>query len=469
MNPGPFAPPSRAHAHHGGTEARRSSTERKPCHELLSVTSWCRERGSRPRHTHAGHRRPGSLNLSATGRFVASVGMACHSRERTRRTKANPAEANRTQPQYPFSVSPCLRGEVSTYAAMGRRAGAILLFAALAAGGCGRRAFYEWRDEPYLRPVYAAGEGVARARMASRFADERDIGCRTLSVFGREAARAGDTAKARELARVLIMHCEHEPNPMVRSVILAVCLRNVGAENEEVHEFLKGRVAFGGESASAAYALAALGAPGAFESIAARYRAVGDYGLKYELLGALWLLGDARAVGVLEEALAEMERSWTSWPKRIHHMRREMCVAALRSRLVTLRASVAASGGKTPGPEGGRQQTETSGHAEAQPENRAADVSHGDLGLLWQRLASGELAEREDAVRALSKLVRIGMSVEEMASLFPRGFFRVVAYEDGAALYVGAIGEGPRGICSYEVRVSSAGNVTRHSYACGDR
>jgi hypothetical protein len=235
---------------------------------------------------------------------------------------------------------------------MNGRAGAVLLCLALAGAACNRRAFYEWRDEPYLRPVYAGGEDAARERMASRFPDERDIGCRTLSVIGREAARGGNTSKAREAARVLMLHCEHEPDPTVRSVILALCLRNVGAGDEDVYEFLKGRVAFGGESASAAYALASLGAPGAFESIEARYRVVEDHGLKYELLGALWLLGDARGVGVLEEALEEMERSWTSWPKRIHHMRREMCVAALRSRLETLRASVAASSRTPPGAAG---------------------------------------------------------------------------------------------------------------------
>lgn len=233
---------------------------------------------------------------------------------------------------------------------MTRRAGSVLILmalAALAGGGCGRRMLYEWRDEPYMRPVYAAGEEAARARMGSRFADDRDIGCRVLSVIGREAARAGDGATAREAARVLMLHCEHEPSPMVRSGILAVCLRNVGAGNEKVYEFLKDRVAFGGESASAAYALAALRAQGAFESITARYRSVGDHGLKYELLGALWLLGDARGVGVLEKALAEMESSWSSWPKRIHHMRRETCAVALRSRLETLRASVAAAAGSS--------------------------------------------------------------------------------------------------------------------------
>jgi len=223
--------------------------------------------------------------------------------------------------------------------------GAILV-ATLALSGCGRRMLYEWRDEPYMRPVYAAGEAAARERMRSRFADDRDIGCRVLSVIGREAARSGDAAKAREIAGALIARCEHEPNASVRSTILAVCLRNVGKGDERVHEFLKNRIAFGAESASAAYALAALGRKGAFETIAARYRAAGGhelgYELRYELLGALWLLGDPRGVEILEAALADMEGPLTSWPERIHHMRREDCATALRSRLETLRRASAA-------------------------------------------------------------------------------------------------------------------------------
>ena len=223
---------------------------------------------------------------------------------------------------------------------------AIMLLAALAFGGCGRRMLYEWRDEPYMRPVYAAGEAAARERIGSRFADDRDIGCRVLSVIGREAARSGDAAKAREIASVLIAHCEHERSPAVRSTILAVCLRNVGEGDARVHEYLNTKIAFGGESASAAYALAALRAPGAFEAMAARYCVVGDhelgYELSYELLGALWLLGDARGVPILEAALADMEGPLTSWPERIHHMRREDCATALRSRLETLRRASAA-------------------------------------------------------------------------------------------------------------------------------
>jgi len=233
---------------------------------------------------------------------------------------------------------------------MNRNAGGIFLVAALALVGCGRRMLYEWRDEPYMRPVCAAGEAAARERMGSRFADDRDIGCRVLSVIGREAAKSGDAAKAREIAKALIAHCEHERSPAVRSTILAVCLRNVGEGDERVHEYLKKKTAFGGESASAAYALAALGGEGAFEAIAARYRAVGEhelgFELRYELLGALWLLGDPRGMAIMEAALADMEGPLTSWPERIHHMRREDCAAALGSRLDTLRRASATASDK---------------------------------------------------------------------------------------------------------------------------
>jgi hypothetical protein len=45
---GLFRPPPKAYIHHGGTEARRATTETKSYHELLSVTSGVRECGSGP-------------------------------------------------------------------------------------------------------------------------------------------------------------------------------------------------------------------------------------------------------------------------------------------------------------------------------------------------------------------------------------------------------------------------------------
>jgi hypothetical protein len=215
------------------------------------------------------------------------------------------------------------------------------LFAALTTVGCGRRIFYEWRDEPYLRPCFKAGEEEAHRRMSSRFADERDIGCRALSIMGREAARAGDAQKAREVARALITHYPTETSLDVRATIVAVCVRNVGAGDEAVSAFLKERLATHDMVACAAYSLATLKPPGCYETIRRAYDAAvhtGNYDLRYEILGALWLLADARAIRLYEDALREVPRSW---PKKIHHMKKATYERALRSRLETLRIACA--------------------------------------------------------------------------------------------------------------------------------
>jgi hypothetical protein len=224
-----------------------------------------------------------------------------------------------------------------------RAASVALVVLAFAGTSCrGRRILYEWRDEPYLRPCYARGEEEARARMRSRFAQDRDIACRVLSVIGREAMRRGDRAKAREIARDLMARYAVEPDREVRSAIVALCLRDVGAGDDDVRAFLLARLEKGETPASAAFALAALKCEGAFEGLAAAYdrsRSCGDFSLAWELLGALWLLGDGRAVAILESALAEMD---AAWPSEIRHMKRATCARTLASRLETLSAAAAA-------------------------------------------------------------------------------------------------------------------------------
>lgn len=214
-----------------------------------------------------------------------------------------------------------------------------LLFAclaALAAAGCKQHWLYEWRDEPYIRPVFEKGEKAALARMRSMWADDRDMGCRALSVMAREARAAGEEAVARRRARALMDHYAGERDPEVRSTILALCLREAGEGDVAVHAFLKSKLNSGEHPASAAYALAALRPAGAFECLAAACARSRDFELRWELLGALWLLGDRRAVPVLEGALAEIE---AAWPERVHHMRKEDYKKALAGRLVTLRAA----------------------------------------------------------------------------------------------------------------------------------
>jgi hypothetical protein len=233
-----------------------------------------------------------------------------------------------------------------------RLAASILALAS--ACGCGRRIFYEWRDEPYVRPCYAAGEEEALRRLDSVFADERDIGSRALSVMAREARLSGEEAKARRLARVLMMQFERESNPSVRSTILAIGLRNAGAGDEEVHAFLRERLARRESPVSAAHALASLGARGAFEAIAGVYDSTADRAVRYELLGALWLAGDARAIPLYERALEEIEEVCSSWPEKIHSMKKEAYARTLRSRLETLRAACGKGRAGAPEPRGSR-------------------------------------------------------------------------------------------------------------------
>jgi hypothetical protein len=215
-------------------------------------------------------------------------------------------------------------------------AGCVLL---AAASCCNRRMLYEWRDEPYLRPVYARGRAEAVERMGSIFASERDIGCRALAVIGREALGSGDRATAREIARALMDHYRAEANLQIRSSILALCLRDVGAGDDDVTAFLEERLATYDMVAASAFALASLKPGGAYEAIERAYAMTlraRDHEHAYELLMALWLLGDARAVGAFEAALAELDRTW---PAEIHHMKRPAYAKALAGRLETLRAA----------------------------------------------------------------------------------------------------------------------------------
>jgi hypothetical protein len=218
--------------------------------------------------------------------------------------------------------------------------GALLLLLLLgAASGCKHRCWYEWRDEPYIRKVYNRGEQRAMARMRSFWADDREIGARALGVIAREARAAGEEPRARRLAAELIALYQREDESGVRGTILALCLRDAGKGDAVVHAFLKSRLHSGEHPAAAAYTLASLRPEGAFEAIHDAYVKASDYELRYELLGALWLLGDARAVPVLAGALAEVEGSW---PARVHHMKKAIYRRALAGRLQTLKIACAA-------------------------------------------------------------------------------------------------------------------------------
>jgi hypothetical protein len=207
---------------------------------------------------------------------------------------------------------------------------------AVASAGCKHRCWYEWRDEPYIRKVYARGERRALERMRSPCEDDREIGARALAVIAREARQAGDEERARRLARELMDLYDREDNEETRSIILALCLREAGEGDAAVAGFLKSRLHSAEHAAAAAYSLASLRPPGAFEAISEAYSRAEDFGRRYELLGALWLLGDRRALPLFERALDEID---DSWPERIHHMRKADYKRALAGRLRTLRVA----------------------------------------------------------------------------------------------------------------------------------
>ena len=204
-------------------------------------------------------------------------------------------------------------------------------------GGCRRRWFYEWRDEPYIRPVYEMGEKEALDRVRSISADDRDIGCRALAVYAGEALREGRLEKVREYASLFMDVYEREESPQVRSSIAGICLREAGPGDGRVYRFLKQRLRRLQEPAAAAYSLASLKAPGAFEEISLAFASSVDFELKYELLGALWLLGDARARRLYKETLAEID---TVWPEEIHHLPKPVYKRTLLSRLERLTGAV---------------------------------------------------------------------------------------------------------------------------------
>lgn len=205
--------------------------------------------------------------------------------------------------------------------------------AAALVSGCGRQLLYEWRDEPYLRKFLYSDSADLMECMHSRFADNRDIACRLIGMLAREARKEGDREHALSLGRILMDHFLVETNDNVKTSILVLGLRDVGAGFPEIEEFLKARLERLELPVSAAHVLAVHRAPGSYEAIERAYEATDDYSARQGLLEALWILGDSRAIAVYERAIGP-ERP--AWPPKIHHQSKAMYMKALELRLRNL-------------------------------------------------------------------------------------------------------------------------------------
>jgi len=201
---------------------------------------------------------------------------------------------------------------------------------------------YEWRDEPCIRPVVADGSAAAIEDLRSGGQDDRTIACRALGQLAAEAIGRGDADEARRIAKILMDHFAKETSHQVRSVILALALRDIGHANEDVKAFVLARLAADELPVAAAYTLAVLRPPGTFEAI---HRAVlrHEPEQRYELLQALWLLGDPRANAVFAGQLQQIDQTW---PDQIHHMDK----AQYRQVLLARAKSLPRNNGETSAP-----------------------------------------------------------------------------------------------------------------------
>lgn len=192
---------------------------------------------------------------------------------------------------------------------------------------------YEWRDEPCIRPVVAEGVEAAIADLASYWDDDRTIACRALGQLAIAALDRGDPVESRRIAQVLMDHFRTETSHQVRSVILALALRDIGHNNDDIKAFVLARLAADELPVAAAYTLAVLRPPGSFEAIDAAVKR-SEPERRYELLQAMWLLGDPRAGPVFRRQLAKLDREW---PDYIHNMDKAQYTKVLRARARTLR------------------------------------------------------------------------------------------------------------------------------------
>jgi len=192
---------------------------------------------------------------------------------------------------------------------------------------------YEWRDEPCIRPVVAEGVEAAIEDLKSYWDDDRTIACRALGQLAVAAIDRGDSAEAGRIAQVLMDHFRTETSHQVRSVILALALRDIGRDNDDIKAFVLARLAADELPVAAAYTLAVLRPPGSFEAMHAAVQR-SEPERRYELLQAMWLLGDPRAAAVFRNQLAKLDRDW---PDYIHNMDKAQYTKVLQGRAQTLR------------------------------------------------------------------------------------------------------------------------------------
>jgi hypothetical protein len=236
----------------------------------------------------------------------------------------------------------------------------VVLFCAVAGSGCAFPWTYEGHDDWWLRPLLKDMDDAAPARhyIAEGDALRKLVGCRALALIAAHKRRRGDVAEARAMTQELVA-CFNQAGDAVRlkRSIVGICVRDAGRGDPAATQFLRTVLSDPQDKryrAGAAWTLAARDMGGTFADIKPAYDEAlvdGDSSLAYELLGAMWLLGDAQALQVIDQAISEMEAAENGdshlaarWPGSMHRVTREWYMNALRSRRDRLSAWLSAGG-----------------------------------------------------------------------------------------------------------------------------
>ena len=194
------------------------------------------------------------------------------------------------------------------------------------------------RGDP--RGSYTAEERVALQKLHSPRTEDRLQAVWLLAGFSAREREAGRTRHAEHYAGLVRQKFAEEKDGRVRDAIVSVACPIMAPGSPPTWDFLRERLAEGRYAGSAALALAASGAPGAYEDIvpltahplpAARWAGA----------MALCLLGDPRGRASIERVLAEMAPDQAPeadgvparWPHAIRGMSFAEARAALHARL----------------------------------------------------------------------------------------------------------------------------------------
>lgn len=181
-------------------------------------------------------------------------------------------------------------------------------------GGCEKRLFWAYRDDPYLTEYAEKGEAFWMSKLTSPYPDSRQLALRVLAELAAKARLQGDSERSERLIEILLERFRHERSDEVRTCILAICLPRCGAGSATVLRFLREQIAEGRWAGSAAITLATLEGSSAF-SLLAPLAKHPHFEVRYDAALALILCGDPQAAPLVQEILTSMRTP--PWPAKI--------------------------------------------------------------------------------------------------------------------------------------------------------